>query len=76
MCVCNINNSRKVFVIGVKPDGAAGRDGRIQVGDQLLEINNTTLDGENNHQAARELISQCESTLVLVTNRFVYVLYH
>lgn len=27
-----------VFVVGIEPNGAAGRDGRMVVGDELLEV--------------------------------------
>lgn len=27
-----------VFVVGVHPDGAAAKDGRIRIGDELLEV--------------------------------------
>lgn len=27
-----------VFVVGIDPNGAAGRDGRLQIGDELLEV--------------------------------------
>lgn len=32
-------NTMSVFVAGIQPDSAAGQDGRIQVGDELLEVN-------------------------------------
>lgn len=31
-------NTMSVFVAGVQPEGIAGKDGRIQVGDELLEV--------------------------------------
>lgn len=35
----NRDRSRmSVFVVGIDPNGAAGRDGRIVVGDELLEV--------------------------------------
>lgn len=35
----NRDRSRmSVFVVGIDPNGAAGRDGRILVGDELLEV--------------------------------------
>lgn len=27
-----------VFVVGIDPNEAAGRDGRLQIGDELLEV--------------------------------------
>lgn len=35
----NRDRSRmSVFVVGIDPSGAAGRDGRMVVGDELLEV--------------------------------------
>lgn len=35
----NRDRSRmSVFVVGIDPNGAAGRDGRMVVGDELLEV--------------------------------------
>ena len=31
-------NTMSVFVAGVQPESVAGKDGRIQVGDELLEV--------------------------------------
>ena len=31
-------NTMSVFVAGIQPDSAAGVDGQIQVGDELLEV--------------------------------------
>lgn len=39
----NRDRSRtSVFVVGIDPSGAAGRDGRMSVGDELLEVRTTT----------------------------------
>lgn len=27
-----------VFVVGIDPNGAAGKDGRLQIADELLEV--------------------------------------
>lgn len=46
----NRDRSRmSVFVVGIDPSGAAGRDGRMTVGDELLEVRTRTgrhLQGE------------------------------
>uniref|UniRef100_A0A8C6XNL7 PATJ crumbs cell polarity complex component n=1 Tax=Naja naja TaxID=35670 RepID=A0A8C6XNL7_NAJNA len=34
-----------IFVVGISPDGPAGKDGRMHIGDELLEINNQILYG-------------------------------
>ena len=31
-------NTMSVFVAGIQPDSAAGQDGQIQIGDELLEV--------------------------------------
>ena len=31
-------NTMSVFVAGIQPDSAAGLDGQIQIGDELLEV--------------------------------------
>ncbi|XP_045568650.1 multiple PDZ domain protein-like [Salmo salar] len=45
-----------VYVAGVDPQGAAGRDGRIRVGDELLEINGQILYGRS-HQNATAILN-------------------
>lgn len=40
----NRDRSRmSVFVVGIDPDGAAGKDGRVVVGDELLEVSRPDL---------------------------------
>lgn len=35
----NKDRSRmSVFVVGIDPNGAAGKDGRLQIADELLEV--------------------------------------
>ncbi|XP_022238932.1 inaD-like protein [Limulus polyphemus] len=34
-----------VFVCGINPNGSAARDGRVQIGDELLEVNDTVVHG-------------------------------
>ena len=58
-----------IFVVGVNPSGAAGSDGRIKVGDQILEVCGTPLNGPNNHQLASSVIKNAPSKLLFVINR-------
>jgi len=58
-----------IFVVGVNPTGAAGVDGRIKVGDQILEVNGTSLNVQNNHQLASNVIKTAPSKLLFVINR-------
>ncbi|XP_073449934.1 inaD-like protein isoform X3 [Aquarana catesbeiana] len=57
-----------IFVVAINPDGPAGRDGRIQVGDELLELNNHILFGKS-HQNASAIIKSAPSKLKLVLIR-------
>ncbi|XP_029474849.1 inaD-like protein isoform X2 [Rhinatrema bivittatum] len=62
----NKDRSRmSIFVVGINPDGPAGRDGRIHIGDELLEINNQILFGRS-HQNASAIIKTAPSKLKLV----------
>ncbi|XP_018411979.1 PREDICTED: multiple PDZ domain protein [Nanorana parkeri] len=52
----NKDRSRmSVFIVGIDPNGAAGRDGRLQIADELLEINGQILYGRS-HQNASSII--------------------
>ncbi|KAM9324649.1 inaD-like protein [Gastrophryne carolinensis] len=57
-----------IFVVAINPDGPAGRDGRIHVGDELLELNNQVLYGKS-HQNASAIIKSAPSKLKLVLIR-------
>ncbi|XP_026054157.1 inaD-like protein isoform X2 [Carassius auratus] len=57
-----------IFVVGVTPGGPGSRDGRIKVGDELLEINNQVLYGRS-HQNASAIIKSAASKVKLVLVR-------
>ncbi|KAL7855805.1 hypothetical protein AOLI_G00194090 [Acnodon oligacanthus] len=57
-----------VYVSEVQPEGAAAADGRIRVGDELLEINGQVLYGRS-HQNAAAIINSAPSEVKLVLNR-------
>ncbi|XP_028285641.1 multiple PDZ domain protein isoform X3 [Parambassis ranga] len=62
----NRDRSRmSVFVVGIDPNGAAGRDGRIIVGDELLEINGQVLYGHS-HQNASSIIKSSPSKVKII----------
>ncbi|XP_042566403.1 multiple PDZ domain protein isoform X3 [Clupea harengus] len=62
----NRDRSRmSVFVVGIDPSGAAGRDGRLLVGDELLEINGQILYGRS-HQNASSIIKGAPSKVKIV----------
>ncbi|XP_051992312.1 LOW QUALITY PROTEIN: multiple PDZ domain protein-like [Xyrauchen texanus] len=67
----NRDRSRmSVFIVGIDPSGAAGRDGRIAVGDELLEINGQVLYGRS-HQNASAIIKSVPSKvkIIFIRNR-------
>ncbi|KAG7487117.1 multiple PDZ domain protein-like [Solea senegalensis] len=59
-----------VFVSDIDPRGPAGLDGRIRVGDELLEINGQILYGRS-HQNASTIINNAPSKvkIILVRNK-------
>ncbi|XP_072232113.1 multiple PDZ domain protein isoform X3 [Leuresthes tenuis] len=62
----NRDRSRmSVFVVGIDPNGAAGRDGRMVVGDELLEINGEVLYGHS-HQNASSIIKSSPSKVKII----------
>ncbi|XP_027739519.1 multiple PDZ domain protein isoform X11 [Empidonax traillii] len=61
----NKDRSRmSVFIVGIDPNGAAGKDGRLQIADELLEINGQILYGKT-HQNASSII-KCTPSKVKV----------
>ncbi|XP_054646869.1 inaD-like protein isoform X2 [Dunckerocampus dactyliophorus] len=65
----NRDRSRlSIFVVGLHPGGVAARDGRIHVGDELLEVNDHTLYGRS-HQNASAIIKSSASKVKLILLR-------
>ncbi|XP_062920367.1 inaD-like protein isoform X2 [Mobula hypostoma] len=65
----NKDRSRmSIFVVGINPEGAAGKDGRIKVGDELLEINSQILYGRS-HQNASAIIKNAPTNVKIVLIR-------
>ncbi|XP_051803442.1 inaD-like protein [Acanthochromis polyacanthus] len=65
----NRDRSRlSIFVVGLHPGGPAARDGRIRVGDELLEINNQILYGRS-HQNASAIIKSAAAKVKLILLR-------
>ncbi|XP_010629284.1 multiple PDZ domain protein isoform X6 [Fukomys damarensis] len=54
-----------VFIVGIDPNGAAGRDGRLQIADELLEINGQILYGRT-HQNASSIIKCAPSKVKII----------
>lgn len=62
----NKDRSRmSIFVVGINPEGPAAADGRMRVGDELLEINNQILYGRS-HQNASAIIKTAPTRVKLV----------
>ncbi|XP_024114569.1 inaD-like protein isoform X2 [Oryzias melastigma] len=57
-----------IFVVGLHPGGPAARDGRIRVGDELLEINDHILYGRS-HLNASAIIKSATSKVKLILLR-------
>ncbi|KAF4021734.1 hypothetical protein G4228_013099 [Cervus hanglu yarkandensis] len=62
----NKDRSRmSIFVVGINPEGPAAVDGRMRIGDELLEINNQILYGRS-HQNASAIIKTAPPKVKLV----------
>ncbi|NWV05231.1 MPDZ protein, partial [Ptilonorhynchus violaceus] len=62
----NKDRSRmSVFIVGIDPNGAAGKDGRLQIADELLEINGQILFGRT-HQNASSIIKCAPSKVKVI----------
>uniref|UniRef100_A0A4W3JV42 Multiple PDZ domain protein n=1 Tax=Callorhinchus milii TaxID=7868 RepID=A0A4W3JV42_CALMI len=62
----NKDRSRmSVFVVGIDASGAAGKDGRIKIADELLEINGQLLYGRS-HQNASSIIKSAPSKVKII----------
>ncbi|XP_069794651.1 inaD-like protein isoform X3 [Narcine bancroftii] len=57
-----------IFVVGINPEGPAGKDRRIKIGDELLEINNQILYGRS-HQNASAIIKNAPINVKIVLIR-------
>ncbi|XP_061680728.1 inaD-like protein isoform X3 [Syngnathoides biaculeatus] len=57
-----------VFVAGLRPGGAAALDGRLRVGDRLLQVNDRVLDGRS-HRKASALVKSSASKVELILLR-------
>ncbi|XP_030646909.1 inaD-like protein [Chanos chanos] len=57
-----------IFVVGITTGGPASRDGRIRVGDELLEINNQVLYGRS-HQNASAIIKSAPTKVKILLIR-------
>ncbi|XP_011937814.1 PREDICTED: inaD-like protein [Cercocebus atys] len=66
----NKDRSRmSIFVVGINPEGPAATDGRMRIGDELLEINNQILYGRSHRVVSVILVSSpCLIKITFVRN--------
>ncbi|XP_067846366.1 inaD-like protein isoform X2 [Heptranchias perlo] len=65
----NKDRSRmSIFVVGINPEGPAGKDGRVRIGDELLEVNSQILYGRS-HQNASAIIKNAPTNVKIVLIR-------
>ncbi|XP_051982809.1 multiple PDZ domain protein [Xyrauchen texanus] len=63
-----VRGRMSVYVSEIKPDGAAATDGRVRVGDELLEINGQVLYGRS-HQNATAIINNTPAKVTILLTR-------
>ena len=61
-------HSMPLFVLRIAPDGSAAADGRIRVGDQIIEINGINTKNMT-HGEAIELIKSGDTVVRLLVRR-------
>uniref|UniRef100_A0A5F7ZC23 Multiple PDZ domain crumbs cell polarity complex component n=1 Tax=Macaca mulatta TaxID=9544 RepID=A0A5F7ZC23_MACMU len=61
----NIRERYGTLTVGIDPNGAAGKDGRLQIADELLEINGQILYGRS-HQNASSIIKCAPSKVKII----------
>lgn len=62
-------NIMSVFVVGINPTSPAAEDGRIMVGDELIEINGIKVYGHNHREASMIIGDLPEGEIKLVIRR-------
>ncbi|KAG5314642.1 INAD protein, partial [Pseudoatta argentina] len=58
-----------VFVLDVSPEGAAGKDGRLQLGDQILSIGNESFMEIEYDKARETVLKQAPGTITMTVLR-------
>ncbi|XP_062590089.1 protein scribble homolog isoform X5 [Saccostrea cucullata] len=59
-----------IFISRINSDGAVARDGRLQVGQRILEVNGTSLIGATHQEAVRALRSVSDQMVIMVSDGF------
>lgn len=68
--VCEKEELSGIFVKSVSPGSAADLSGRIQVNDRIIEVNEQSLQGFNNHEAV-EVLKKSGSVVSLCLERYL-----
>ncbi|KAK3092799.1 hypothetical protein FSP39_007319 [Pinctada imbricata] len=55
-----------IFVTKIREDGAAFKDGRLQEGDKILEVNGTKLERVTHNEAVQAFINAGETVILQV----------
>ena len=66
-------NIMAVFICGLNPNGIAFKDGRLQVGDELVEVNGNVLHGRCHLNASAIIKSIGGSHVTIVALRYRYL---
>nr|XP_034301923.1 protein scribble homolog isoform X21 [Crassostrea gigas] len=59
-----------IFISRINSDGAVARDGRLEVGERILEVNGTSLIGATHQEAVRALRSVSDQMFIMVCDGF------
>lgn len=68
--VCEKEELSGIFVKSVSPGSAADLSGRIQVNDRIIEVNEQSLQGFNNHEAV-EVLKKSGTVVSLCLERYL-----
>ena len=55
-----------IFISKISSDGAVAKDGRLKIGQRILEVNGTSLIGVNHQEAVRALRSVTDKMIIMV----------
>ncbi|XP_058790086.1 uncharacterized protein LOC131663616 isoform X2 [Phymastichus coffea] len=61
--------SNAVFILDVFPDGACGKDGRLQPGDRIVEINKVSFKAIDSEQAYQTVLRITQGPIIMTVHR-------
>uniref|UniRef100_A0ABD2X0H4 Multiple PDZ domain protein n=1 Tax=Trichogramma kaykai TaxID=54128 RepID=A0ABD2X0H4_9HYME len=61
--------SNGVFVLDVLPDGAAGKDGRLQPGDRIVDINKEPFKAMDSEKAYQTVLRITQGPIIMIVHR-------